>query len=104
MCIIRIARYPNVIDAFASLSFKNKARKVNKELLKGKYLGTLIGVRYVKYKDSKVLSDCGMVEWYHKVGYYFALGADNANNIFLLTFAVNSLSSSMKKVEVFIFK
>ena len=47
-----------------SLSFKNKAKKVNKQFFNKKYLNTLISVRYAKDKDSKVLLNCGIVQEY----------------------------------------
>ena len=42
MYIIRIVRYSNAVSALVSLDFKNKVREVNKEVLRGMYLGTLI--------------------------------------------------------------
>ena len=59
ICIIRIVRYSNLTAVFVSLDFKNKAREVNSEIFKGKYLGALISVEDAKGKDSKVLLNYG---------------------------------------------
>ena len=54
MCIARIIRYSNLMAVSIFPDFKNKAREVNIEVFKGKYLGTLIGAgdakaRIVRY-------------------------------------------------------